>query len=142
MEKTVNVYIRRRTTYFYLALAIILIPWIFNLAQTLPSRHLTKHWDALWVGFDILLLVAILLTVYMMLKKTVWLVVSASGLATLFIVDVWFDVVTARPGKEQKEAYFFGVIEIALALLTYRMVYHVLHHSAPEKNLKLITTKK
>ena len=141
MDANVPIYIRRRITLTYIFLAIVLIPWIIVLAQDLPTRHVARHWDALWVGFDTILLIAIIVTVYHMVKRTVWIVVSASALATLFLVDVWFDVLTAKPGKEQKQAIFFGIIELILAGLTYRLVFHVFHHATPQKHIKLIAKK-
>lgn len=137
MDNGIHIYIRRRTIYIYSALAIALVPWIIILAEYLPNRHVARHWDALWVGFDTIMLAAIVLTVWFMFKRTIWVVVSASALATLFLVDVWFDVLTAKPGKEQKEALYLGIIEIFLSFLTYRMVFRLVHHASPNKNIKL-----
>ena len=33
--------------------ALFLIPWTLYLTLTLPSRHVTHHYDLAWVGFDI-----------------------------------------------------------------------------------------
>lgn len=141
MDKIIKVYLPKWAAILYAILAIVLIPWIFDLASSLPRKHVTTHWDALWVGFDIIMLIAIIITVYLTIKKTIWVIVSATALATLFIIDAWFDILTARPGHEQRISILFGVVEIFLAALTYRMVYHVLHHSTPQKTF-MVTNKK
>lgn len=139
MDKIVHIKLPRWAPYLYGLIALVLVPWIYDLAANLPSRHLARHWDALWVGFDVIMLITIAITVWFMLKRKVWVVVSATALATLFIVDVWFDILTAKPGREEKEAIAFGALEIILAGLTYRLVYHIIHGSAPSKDIKLQT---
>jgi hypothetical protein len=42
--------------------ALVLVPWTLYLAYTLPARHRVVHWDAIWVGFDLALALALLLT--------------------------------------------------------------------------------
>jgi hypothetical protein len=137
MDRATKIYIPKWAGLLYGAMAIVLVPWIFDVAQNLPTRHIIRHWDAVWVGFDVILLFTILLTLWFLIKKTVWVVMSASALATLFIVDTWFDILTSRPGREEREAIAFGVLEVSLALLTYRLVYLVIRQSTPEKNVTL-----
>lgn len=141
MEKDIHLYIPRWATILYAALAIILIPWILVLAEYLPARHLDRHWDAIWVGFDVIILITLAITTYFMIKQTIWVIVSATALATLFIVDVWFDVLTSRPGRQEDEAIFSGIIELSLALLTYRLVYQIVRRSIHGKNLKVIISQ-
>jgi hypothetical protein len=38
--------------------ALGLGPWTLWLTYSLPSRHVTRHYDLAWVGFDIALLAA------------------------------------------------------------------------------------
>jgi len=142
MEKTIKVYFPRWAIALYATAAIILIPWIYDLAINLPARHLERHWDVVWVGFDMILLCNIILTLWFLARRVVWVVVSASSLATLLIVDAWFDIMTARQGKEVREAILYGVIELTLAVLTYRLVYVVIHNSAPEKSFSLHVREK
>lgn len=44
--------------------AIGLVPWTFLLAVTLPTNYHVHEWRATWVGFDILLIVAMASTAY------------------------------------------------------------------------------
>jgi hypothetical protein len=141
MDKTTHVYISKRIVILYGALAVILIPWIFDLAENLPAKHLARHWDVVWVGFDLIMLVTLALTVIFALKKMLWVVLSATALATLFIVDAWFDILTSKPGREQRVAIFFGFFEVILAVFTLRMVHHVVRHTSPQQRNVKLTTK-
>lgn len=126
----------------YVLLAAVLVPWIFNIAETLPTRHLVRHWDAMWVGFDALLFVSLALTIWLALKNKVWVVLAATAMACLYVVDAWFDFMTARPGKDQRNSAIFGVLEIGLAVLTFRIVIHLVKRSTRNQgNIKLISRK-
>lgn len=142
MDEITHVYVPKWAAVLYGALAIVLIPWIFNLAINLPERHVAWHWDAVWVGFDVIMFIAMTITLVFMIRRMVWVVISATALATLFIVDAWFDVLTAKPGPEQRAAFIFGALEIVLAALTYRLVFHVVHHSTPDKKIRLTARRK
>lgn len=132
MDQITEVYVPRWAAIVYGVMAIALVPWIFGLAINLPSRHTAEHWDAVWVGFDIIMLIVLLLTLYFAFKKLVWVALSATALAMLFIIDAWFDILTSKSGREQLVAIVFGFGEIALALLTFKLVHHVIHHSTPK----------
>lgn len=133
-KKMTHLQLPRWASKLYGLLAIVLVPWILELAHSLPSRHLERHWDTVWVGFDILMLLLIALTVWAIIKRTIWFVVSASALGALFIVDVWFDVLTSQPGRQRHEALLFGVIEVSLAILTYWLVYRVIRYALHHQN--------
>ncbi len=137
MNRTIEIYLPKWVMILYSFMAIILIPWIFDLASNLPAKHVTRHWDTLWVGFDIAMLVVILATIFLMIKHAIWVIVSGTILATLFVVDAWFDVLTARSGGDQRKAIFFGIIEISLALLTYRIIYHAVRETTEENDVRL-----
>lgn len=123
----------------YAVLVIILIPWSIYLALKLPTRHTVHHWDAVWVGFDAGMILVSAITVWFVLRKSIWVIVTATMLATLFVVDAWFDIMTAKPGKDQDEAIFFGIMEIMLALITYRFVHLLITNSAMEHTFTFIT---
>ena len=48
--------------------AAVLIPWTVYLAVTLPRRTVDTHYRGAWVGFDLLLVAAIILTAYYAFK--------------------------------------------------------------------------
>jgi hypothetical protein len=35
------------------SVAIVLFPWTAYLSATLPSEHVTHHWQVAWAGFDL-----------------------------------------------------------------------------------------
>jgi len=141
MDKIKEIYVPKWASYLYALLAIALVPWIILLAQYLPAKHLARHWDALWVGFDIIMLFNIFLTLYFVIHRKIWVIVSAASLATLFIVDAWFDVLTARPGSDERSSIGQAIIELTLSFLTFRLIYHIIHQSTDKKDI-IIRRKK
>ena len=94
----------------------------------LPTRHLSRHWDLAWVGFDIGMLVAIALTGYLAYKRSWWVSLSAMAVSTLLVVDAWFDVLTARPGAQTAEALLMAIIvEIPLAIISLWLAHRAVH---------------
>ncbi len=93
--------------------AVLLVPWILYLTFTLPSRHVTFHYDLAWVGFDVGLAVSLAATAWAALRGSQWLVALAAASGTMLVCDAWFDVVTSQAGRELLEA----VAEAALAEL-------------------------
>jgi len=85
----------RRMAWLYLAVTVGLVPWIVYLALTLPKRNLERHYRLSWVGFDVLLVVALGMTAYMAFRVDARVQYPAMAAATLLIVDAWFDVTTS-----------------------------------------------
>ena len=54
--------IRRWVAPVLLLTAAGLLPWTLYLTYSLPSRHVTQHYDLAWVGFDIALFSAFAVT--------------------------------------------------------------------------------
>jgi hypothetical protein len=105
-------------------LAAVLVPWILYLTFTLPSRHVTVHYDLAWVGFDIALTVAFVTTAWAVLRGSRWLVALAAATGTMLVCDAWFDVTTSRPGTELLEAIAMAAVaEVPLAALCAFIVY-------------------
>jgi hypothetical protein len=80
--------------------AVLLVPWILYLTFTLPSRHVTFHYDLAWVGFDVGLTVAFGATAWAALRGSQWLVPIAAVTGTMLLCDAWFDVVTSHAGSD------------------------------------------
>jgi hypothetical protein len=100
--------------------AVILFPWSAFLALTLPSRHLTPHWDAAWAGFDLMMAGVVLWTVVSILRRSKYVAVAASVTGTFLICDAWFDLLTSRPGPELVESSLFAILgELPLAGLCF-----------------------
>lgn len=103
--------------------AVLLIPWAFWLARTLPATHTDHHWALVWAGFDGGLALALAATAISAVRRSPWLVAAASATGTLLVVDAWFDLLTAHGGGELAlagaEAAF---VELPLAALSFWIV--------------------
>ena len=103
-----------------------LLPWTLWLTFTLPSRHVTEHYDVAWVVFDCALFFAIIATVWSAIKASEWLVPFAAVTGTMLVCDAWFDVMTSIGSGDATEAVLEAVFaELPLALLCAFIVYDV-----------------
>ena len=104
--------------------AVLLVPWILYLTFTLPSRHVTVHYDLAWVGFDVALTASLAATTWAVIRGSRWLVPFAAITATMLVCDAWFDVTTSRYGSELLEAIAQAAIaELPLAAICAFIVY-------------------
>jgi len=125
----------RRMAWLYAGAAVALLPWIAYLAITLPTRNLDRHYRAAWVGFDLLLVFAIVRTAYMAFRIDPRVQFPAIVTATLLLVDAWFDVTTSSGRGATLEALLLaGLAEIPAALFSLylarrvsRQVLHLAH---------------
>jgi uncharacterized membrane protein len=108
----------------FLLVALALGPWTLYLTYTLPSRHVTRHYDLAWIGFDVALLAAFAVTGWCVLRFSKWLVPAAAVTGTMLLCDAWFDVVTSQTGGEQLEAVLEACFaELPLAALCGYIVW-------------------
>jgi hypothetical protein len=83
---------RRRALELLLACLAVLVPWTIFLAVSLPDQYRAHHWRLTWAGFDGLLLLAMISTVYLGWRRRQAVIVAAIVTATLLICDAWFDL--------------------------------------------------
>jgi hypothetical protein len=108
--------------------AVALVPWTLYLTFTLPTRHVTRHYDLAWVGFDVGLTAAFAATAWAALRTSRWLVPLAAATGTMLVCDAWFDVVTSQSGGEMWEAVAEALLaELPLAAVC---VFVVLNEEA------------
>jgi hypothetical protein len=112
-EEELRIPLPRWVTLLLGLVAIGLVPWIAYLTFTLPSRHVTFHYDLAWVGFDIALMSSFAATAWAAFRGWRWLVPLAAVTGTMLVCDAWFDIATSHTGVEMWEA----VAEAALAEL-------------------------
>jgi hypothetical protein len=116
--------------------AVALIPWTLWLTFSLPSRHVSHHYDLAWVGFDIALAVALGLTARAAFRGSDVLAPLAAATAAMLVCDAWFDIVTSTPG-ERLEAILQAVFaEVPLALICAYVVYDVERVHASVRRLR------
>ena len=108
----------------FVGVTVLLVPWILYLTFTLPSRHVTFHYDLAWVGFDVGLTVAFAATAWAALRGSTWLVPIAAATGTMLLCDAWFDVVTSRAGTDLLRAIVAAAVaELPLAALCAFIVF-------------------
>jgi uncharacterized membrane protein len=101
-----------------------LLPWTLWLTFTLPSRHLTEHYDVAWVVFDCALFCAFAATAWCAVKSSQWLVPFAAVTGTMLLCDAWFDVMTSIGSGEALEAILEALLaELPLAAVCGLIVY-------------------
>jgi hypothetical protein len=108
------------------AVAIGLFPWTAYLSATLPSEHVTHHWDVAWAGFDLFEAAALIGTFLAMLRRSPFVTLLASIAGTALLCDAWFDLVTAQPGRDFWWALLFALAgELPLAALCFWIAFEV-----------------
>jgi hypothetical protein len=119
----------------FAVIAIFLVPWTLWLTFSLPTRHVTHHYDVAWVGFDIGLAAAFAATAFAALRASAWLQVLATLTGTMLVCDAWFDTVTATSRDEQIVAILEAAIaELPLAALCAWIVFDTTRfHEAIER---------
>lgn len=117
-DDQVRILLPRWMTLLLALIAVGLVPWILYLTFSLPSRHVTFHYDVAWVGFDIGLTASFAATAWAAFRGSQWLAPLAAVTGTMLCCDAWFDVVTSQSGGEMWEA----ITEAALAELPFAAV--------------------
>ena len=100
-----------------------LLLWTLWLTYSLPSRHVTQHYDLAWVGFDAALLAAFVATAWCAVRSSQWLVPAAAATGTMLLCDAWFDVVTSDAGGRVEAVLEAGFAELPLAVICWFIVY-------------------
>ncbi|MDI2131470.1 hypothetical protein [Yinghuangia seranimata] len=108
----------RRLRWVIVALAAVLVVWIFQMGAA-PSGHAeVRNWSTSWIGLDIAEVFGLLGTAFLLRSRSVHLAPVAAATAVLFGVDAWFDVMTALAGTDWYTALACAVLaEIPLAAL-------------------------
>ena len=108
------------------SVALVLFPWTAYLSATLPSEHVTHHWQVAWAGFDLFEAAALVATAVSLLRRSVFVTAFASIAGTALLCDAWFDLVTAKPGGDFDWALAFAVAgELPLAALCFWIAFEV-----------------
>ena len=101
----------------YIAMALILLPWIFYLHFTLPLQQVAQHYRLAWVGFDVLEFGQLIRTgVYALVHRWRHRVrPHAAACAALLITDAWFDCTTTPTNQVGSSIAMAVLVELPLA---------------------------
>ena len=109
----------------FAVVGIGLVPWTVWIAYDLPRRHIARHWDVAWAGFDVMMALLLLATAYAALRRSAWIQSTASATATMLCCDAWFDIVTAGRGADLAFSLASGIlIELPLAVICVWVARH------------------
>lgn len=123
-DDPVQIHLPRWMKVLLAAVAVGLVPWALYLTFTLPSRHVTYHYDIAWVGFDVGLTASFAATAWAAFRGSRWLVPLAAVTGTMLCCDAWFDVVTSQSGGDMWEAIAEAALaELPLAAVCAFIVY-------------------
>jgi hypothetical protein len=98
--------------------------WTLFLALSLPRENLEHHFRLTWVGFDLILVLAVYLTAHMAFRLDARVQAPATVVATLLVVDAWFDVTTSTSRKAATEAL---ILALAVELPAAAFSLYVAH---------------
>ena len=104
--------------------ALVLVPWTVYIGESLPQRQLSPHYDVSWVGFDMMLLVALAATAFFALRRSRYLSMAATATAALLVVDAWFDLMTTPSGQIAQSIVLAAAVELPLAAVCIWLSLH------------------
>ena len=121
----------------YIMLAVVLLPWTIYLGVSLPSHHLSSHWDVSWTGLDIGIVTTLIATGLFAYLRSIWVVIAAASTGSLVLVDAWFDIMSEHSPALFREALILAFLfEIPLALMSYYLAAHALRHNTRGRQSK------
>jgi hypothetical protein len=91
---------------------------LFYLAKSLLEQYSANHWPLVWIGLDLVMAVLAMLTWWFVRAASPLAAVTASSLGTLFLVDAWFDCLTAS-SRDLPQSLISLAVEIPAALYSW-----------------------
>jgi len=108
----------------FAALGAAAVPWTVYLSVTLPEQARTHNYRVAWVGFDLMLIVALLATAYLAERGKGLVGPLAAVTATMLVLDAWFDVTTSRRAEMSTAILSAVLVELPLALVCGWIALH------------------
>jgi hypothetical protein len=101
----------------FLVMAAVLVPWTVFLGASLPPHYDAGHWNILWTGFDVGLIVVLGYAAWAAWFHRQVLATTAIVAGVLLLCDAWFDIVTSIGHSDQWVTLLTGFgLEIPLAV--------------------------
>src|SRR5664279_13427 len=85
-------------------------PWTLYLAVTLPRHYSAHHYWLGWAGFDVALVVVLVITGLSIRRGSPAVTRYAAVAATMLVIDAWFDVINAATGSAALVAVSLAVV--------------------------------
>ena len=84
---------------------VLLVPWVSQLATTLPDHHSAHQWRVAWTGFDVALTLAFAFTAVAGWRRRQITISALTMLGVLLLCDAWFDITLSWGTGEQTSAF-------------------------------------
>lgn len=136
-----NARLVRWATPLFAGCALILLPWTIVLGTTLPQRQLSHNYGLAWTGYDVVLLVGLIMTAVAAIRRSKLLPIAASATGALLTADAWFDVLTSPGGWSRVQAIAMSLIaELPLAGTCFWLSAH--SQAVSERRILLLQRKR
>ena len=109
---------------------VLLIPWIGQLATTLPDHHSAHQWRLAWSGFDVALTLAFAFAAFAGWRRRQIAISALTVLGVLLLCDAWFDITLSWGTSEQSVSVLTAVVaEIPVAILAFALAHRLLRET-------------
>ena len=109
------------------AASLALIIWTIYLGWQLPKVYISDDWRLAWVGLDVFEIALLVLTTWAAYQRRIVLIFFAAAAATMFVIDAWFDVTTARSGDFSQSLLAAFVVELPAAFVLSWVAIRAFH---------------
>lgn len=120
----------QRLMILLIAAAALEVLWTIYLGLRLPRHYVAHHWDMAWVGLDVGQIAMMLLAAWTAWRRRAMFIIYASVLATLLVMDAWFDVTTAHQGDIGSSGLSAGFLEVPFAIILFWFAGRAIHRVA------------
>jgi hypothetical protein len=109
---------------------VLLVPWIVELATTLPDHHSSHQWRLAWTGFDVALALAFAFAGFAGWRRRQIAISALTVLGVLLLCDAWFDVTLTWGTSEHTASILAAAFaEIPVAILAFWLAYRLLRET-------------
>ena len=109
---------------------LLLIPWIAQLATTLPDHHSAHQWRLAWSGFDVALTLAFAFTAFAGWRRRQIAITALTVLGVLLLCDASFDVTLSWGTSEQTASVLSAILaEIPVAIIAFALAHRLLRET-------------
>jgi hypothetical protein len=110
--------------------AVLLVPWVAQLATTLPDHHSAHQWRLAWSGFDAALTLAFAFTAFLGWRRRQIAITALTVLGVLLLCDAWFDVTLSWGTSEQTASILSAIFaEVPVAILAFAIAHRLLRET-------------
>jgi hypothetical protein len=108
----------QKLAFVLFAIAVVMVPWLVILGATLNGQAQVRMWSSTWIGLDTLEIIGLVSTAHFLMKRSLFVMATASFSATLFLLDAWFDIMLSPAGSDWYQALILAIVfEIPLCLI-------------------------